>query len=55
MRVLRGSNIEEFMLSIACRVQFIKNVKMSKFQFEIKLPKSNYLKTRSKDFLFSIS
>ena len=44
MRVLRRSNIEEFMLILAlvCRVQLIKNVKMNKFQFEIKLPKSNY-------------
>ena len=44
MRVLRRSNIEEFMLSIAlvCRVQLIKNIKMNEFQFEITLPKSNY-------------
>ena len=44
MRVLRRSNIEEFMLSIPLmsRVQLIKNVKMNEFQFGIKLPKSNY-------------
>ena len=59
MRVLRISNIEEFMLIIAlvCRVQLIKNVKMNKFQFEIKLYQSqitDYLQTRSKNFLFSI-
>ena len=29
-------------IALVCRVQLIKNVKMNEFQFEIKLPKSNY-------------
>ena len=48
MRVLRRSNIEEFMLIIAlvCRVQLIKNVKMNKFQFGINLKVASFQKVQ---------